>query len=170
MTATVHRDELNMTSDYVPPRTAPEQPLTRLLERQGSASPGSGVRRLLRPRRPPASRRVSAGGPGVDSAMYQLLVSFTVQPDHRDDFVRAARKVARDSLANEPGSRRLEVIADEKNPDLFYLDEVYTDAKAFNTHAEGPYFGAFFGEVSGYAEGPTWLMRGNVAGEEAAAG
>ena len=94
--------------------------------------------------------------------MYQFLVSFTVQPKHRDDFIRAAHKTARDSLANEPGSRRFEVIADAENPNLFYLNEVYADLDAFNVHASGPYFGAFFAEASTYAEGPTWLMRGNL--------
>jgi quinol monooxygenase YgiN len=88
-------------------------------------------------------------------------------PDHRDDFVRAAKKTARDSLANEPGSERFEVIADEQNPDVFYLNEVYADADAFNTHAGGPYFGAFFAEASNYAEGPNWLMRGNLVGDKA---
>ena len=34
-------------------------------------------------------------------------------------------------LANEPGSHRFEVIADEENPDVFYLNEVYADADAF---------------------------------------
>lgn len=101
--------------------------------------------------------------------MYQFLVSFTVQPDHRDDFVQAAAKTARDSLANEPGAHRFEVIADEANPDLFYLNEVYADVEAFNAHAGGPYFGAFFTEASAYAEGPTWLMRGNVVGGKAVA-
>ena len=100
--------------------------------------------------------------------MYQFLVSFTVQPEHRDDFVRAAKKTARDSLENEPGSHRFEVIADEKNPDLFYLNEVYADLDAFNTHAGGPYFSAFFAEAGTYAEGPTWLMRGNLIGDSAA--
>ncbi|AWS43229.1 putative quinol monooxygenase [Streptosporangium sp. 'caverna'] len=100
--------------------------------------------------------------------MYQFLVSFTVRPEHRDDFVRVAKKTARDSLANEPGSHRFEVIADEKNPDLFYLNEVYADLDAFNTHAGGPYFGAFFAEAGTYAEGPTWLMRGNLIADSAA--
>ncbi|MFD3587583.1 putative quinol monooxygenase [Streptomyces sp. NPDC058683] len=94
--------------------------------------------------------------------MYQFLVSFTVQPEHRDDFVRAAGRTARDSLANEPGSHRFEVIADEENADVFYLNEVYADADAFEAHAGGPYFAAFFAEASAYAAGPTWLMRGNV--------
>jgi (4S)-4-hydroxy-5-phosphonooxypentane-2,3-dione isomerase len=101
--------------------------------------------------------------------MYEFVVSFTVQPEHRDDFVRLAKKSARDSLANEPGSHRLEVIADEKNPDLFYLNEVYSDSDAFTAHTQGPYFGAFYAEASAYAEGPTWLMRGNLISDEAAA-
>jgi quinol monooxygenase YgiN len=101
--------------------------------------------------------------------MYQFLVSFTVQPEHHDDFVRAAKKTAHDSLANEPGSHRFEVLADEQNPDLYYLNEVYADVDAFNAHAGGPYFGAFFTEVSPYAEGPTWLMKGNLIGDEATA-
>ncbi|MFE7168413.1 putative quinol monooxygenase [Streptomyces sp. NPDC057616] len=100
--------------------------------------------------------------------MYQFLVSFTVQPEHRDDFVRAARRTARDSLANEPGSHRFEVIADEENDDVFYLNEVYADVDAFDAHVGGPYFAAFFAEASAYAEGPTWLMRGTVVGDRAA--
>jgi autoinducer 2-degrading protein len=95
-------------------------------------------------------------------AMYQFVVSFTVQPARRDDFVKAAQRVARDSLANEPGSHRFEVVADEENPDLYYLNEVYADVEAFAAHAEGPYFKEFFAEASAYAEGPTWLMKGNV--------
>ncbi|MFG2305606.1 putative quinol monooxygenase [Actinacidiphila glaucinigra] len=101
--------------------------------------------------------------------MYQFLVSFTVRPDHRADFVRAARKTARDSLASEPGSHRFEVIADEENPDVFYLNEVYADVEAFNTHATGPHFAAFFAEAAAYAEGPTWLMRGNHVDDGAVA-
>lgn len=72
-------------------------------------------------------------------------------------------------LAHEPGSHRFEVIADAENPAVFYLNEVYADIAAFETHAAGPYFGAFFAEASAYAEGPTWLMRGTLVGENAAA-
>ncbi len=100
--------------------------------------------------------------------MYQFVVSFTVQPDRRDDFVRVARQTARDSLANEPGSHRFELIADQDNPNLFYLNEVYADLDAFNAHAGGPYFGAFFAEASAYAEGPNWLMKGTLVGDKAA--
>ncbi|WP_326565171.1 putative quinol monooxygenase [Amycolatopsis rhabdoformis] len=101
--------------------------------------------------------------------MYQFLVSFTVQPGHRDDFVRVARKTGADSLANEPGSLRFEVIADEDDPNVFYLNEVYADVAAFNAHAQGPYFGAFFAEATTFAEGPVWLMKGDLVETGAAA-
>ena len=59
------------------------------------------------------------------------------------------------------------VIADEADPNVFYLNEVYADVDAFKAHAEGPYFGAFFTEASVYAQGPTWLMKGNLVGDNA---
>ncbi|USX54367.1 putative quinol monooxygenase [Lentzea sp. HUAS12] len=74
-----------------------------------------------------------------------------------------ARRTAEASLANEPGSLRVEVIADEEDPDLFCHNEVYADVDAFNAHVSGPHFGAFSTEASAYAQGPAWLMRGTVA-------
>ncbi|WP_440557363.1 putative quinol monooxygenase [Streptomyces sp. SCPE 10] len=94
--------------------------------------------------------------------MYTFLASFTVHPDHRDDFVDIALKTGRDSLANEPGSKDFTVVADEADPNLFYLNETYADEAAFRAHTEGPYFTTFFAEASKYAEGPTWLMKGNI--------
>ncbi|SDK49661.1 autoinducer 2-degrading protein [Glycomyces sambucus] len=94
--------------------------------------------------------------------MYQFLVAFTVEPDRRDDFVAAALKTGRDSLADEPGSIRFEVLADETDPNRFYLNEVYRDLDALNAHAAGPHFAAFFAEATAYAQGPEWLMKGRL--------
>lgn len=101
--------------------------------------------------------------------MYQFVVSFTVPPERRTDFVHAAQKTARDSLANEPGSLRFEVIADEANPGVVYLNELYADEAAFDAHAAGPYFGAFFAEAGAYAQGPNWLMKGHPIEDDAVA-
>lgn len=100
--------------------------------------------------------------------MYQFVVSFDVQPEHRDDFIRAAQRSGRDALENEPGALRFEILADPENPDVVYLNEAYADLDAFNTHASGPYFAAFYADVSAYAEGPTFLMRANLVAEQAA--
>ena len=54
--------------------------------------------------------------------------------------------------------------------DKGYLDRTGSGGKlSFDTHAGGPYLGAFFAEASTYAEGPTWLMRGSVVGDKAVA-
>jgi (4S)-4-hydroxy-5-phosphonooxypentane-2,3-dione isomerase len=88
--------------------------------------------------------------------MYQLLVAFTVRPEHDADFIRAAQKTAHDSVVDEPGTQRIEVIRDEQNPNLFYLNEVYADVAAFDAHAGGRHFAAFFEEARAWATGPAW--------------
>lgn len=92
--------------------------------------------------------------------MYHIAVSFNVPPERRQDFIDAALEDGRESAANEPGTRRFELIADEGDQSKFYLDEAYDDLDAFNVHAEGDYFKAFFAAISAYAEGPTWLIKG----------
>jgi (4S)-4-hydroxy-5-phosphonooxypentane-2,3-dione isomerase len=92
--------------------------------------------------------------------MYHVAVYFDVQPEHRQDFINASLKDGRDSGANEPGTLRFELIQDESNPDRFYLNEGYESAEAFETHANGEYFKAFFAEITPYVQGPVFLIRG----------
>lgn len=92
--------------------------------------------------------------------MYHIVVHFDVEPDRRADFIAAALEDGRNS-ADEPGTRRFELIVDEENPNRFYLDEAYDDAAAFAAHAEGPHFARFFQLIESYVEGPTWHVRGS---------
>jgi catechol 2,3-dioxygenase-like lactoylglutathione lyase family enzyme/quinol monooxygenase YgiN len=64
--------------------------------------------------------------------MYTIAVSFKIPHEHREDFIKAALKDGRDSGANEPGTLRFELIADETDPNTFYLNEAYEDLDAFN--------------------------------------
>lgn len=98
--------------------------------------------------------------------MYTIVVRFEVPDDRREDFIDASLENSRNSGREEPGTLRFELIADEENPNSFYLNEAYTDAAAFQTHADGPNFKRFFERISPYAEGPTWLVKGNVVTEE----
>ncbi len=93
--------------------------------------------------------------------MYNIAVSFNIAPEHRQDFIDAALKDGRESGANEPGTRRFELIVDEADPNKFYLNEAYDDLAAFDAHADGPYFKEFFAAIGDYAEGPAWLIKGN---------
>jgi quinol monooxygenase YgiN len=93
--------------------------------------------------------------------MYNVAVSFNIPSEHREDFINAALKDGRDSGANEPGTHRFELIVDETDPNKFYLNEAYEDLDAFNVHAAGEYFKEFFAAIEAYADGPTWLIKGN---------
>lgn len=99
--------------------------------------------------------------------MYHVAVHFDVAPENQAAFIAASLKDGRDSAANEPGTRRFELIRDESDPNRFYLNEAYEDLAAFNVHAEGPYFKEFFDTIAPIAEGPVWLIRGSRIEDEA---
>jgi (4S)-4-hydroxy-5-phosphonooxypentane-2,3-dione isomerase len=101
--------------------------------------------------------------------MYHVAVHFDVPAERRDDFIVAALEDGRNSAADEPGTRRFELIEDAELPNRFYLNEAYADAEAFAVHADGPHFARFFELVKDFAEGPTWLIKGTRIDEGAAA-
>jgi autoinducer 2-degrading protein len=93
--------------------------------------------------------------------MYILLVRFDIPAQYRETFIDAALEDGRESSVHEPGTLRFELVEDEAIPNRFYLSEAYVDAIAFNVHANGPYFAKFFQIISGFADGPHFLARGN---------
>ncbi|KZM75871.1 putative quinol monooxygenase [Nocardia terpenica] len=94
--------------------------------------------------------------------MYHVLVQFDVPPAKREEFIAAALGDANGSLANEPGTRRFEVIRDENNPNRVYLDEVYDSAEAFETHCQGEAIERFYELIDNYAYGPNFLFKGHT--------
>lgn len=102
--------------------------------------------------------------------MYHIAVSFDVPAERREEFIAAALKDGRDSAADEPGTRRFELIVDADDPNRFYLNEAYDDEAAFDVHAEGPHFARFFEVVQGFAKGPEWLIKGTRVEPEEGAG
>jgi quinol monooxygenase YgiN len=94
--------------------------------------------------------------------VYAIAVYFDIPPAHHADFIAAALEDGRNSGRDEPGTRRFELIRADENPNCFYLNEAYADAAAFDLHAKGPHFAAFFAQIASYADGPHWLIRGMV--------
>jgi (4S)-4-hydroxy-5-phosphonooxypentane-2,3-dione isomerase len=92
--------------------------------------------------------------------MYHIASYFDVPADRREDFVAAAIEDGRDSVANEPGTLRFELIQDEKTPTRFYLDEAYADREAFEVHATGPHYAKFFSLIEGYLQSKCELIKG----------
>ncbi|WP_394428319.1 putative quinol monooxygenase [Streptomyces sp. SGAir0957] len=95
--------------------------------------------------------------------MYEVVVSFTVENDHRDAFRDAAVRARERILETEPGTERFDVVADEWNPSRFYVLEAYADERAFRTHVEAPPAKEFLAEVQRYAAGPDFVLRGSTS-------
>jgi autoinducer 2-degrading protein len=72
--------------------------------------------------------------------MFTLFVKFTVDPQGRDTLMNAFIEDGKESLNNEPGTLRFDVIEDSSNPNVFFLYEIYNDETAFSEHTKGePY-------------------------------
>ena len=72
--------------------------------------------------------------------MHVLIVRLTVKQDHIDDFIKASIADGSNSLQNEPGCHRFDIIQDETNPKLFGFTEEYSDEAAFEHHKTTPHF------------------------------
>jgi (4S)-4-hydroxy-5-phosphonooxypentane-2,3-dione isomerase len=73
---------------------------------------------------------------------FAIVVSFTLKPSVRDEFLRLVRENAAQSVAMEPGCYRFDVMTAEESDDVL-LYEIYADADAFNHHVETAHFKRF---------------------------
>jgi autoinducer 2-degrading protein len=94
--------------------------------------------------------------------VYVILAPIQIKPERRDAFVAAMIEDARDSVANEPGCLRFDVIQDAGDPNRIWVYEVYTDAEAFDAHTKTPHFIKWKTTVDGWRdEGPKGALRGS---------
>lgn len=88
--------------------------------------------------------------------MYHVVAIFDVPAERHEDFVAAALADGRDSLANETGTQRFELIRvhaaeDEATANHFCLNEAYEDEAAFIDHMNGPYYKRFADFIGDFA-------------------
>lgn len=69
-----------------------------------------------------------------------VIVDFTTQPAHAEDFAVAIAENATRSVADEPGCHQFDVGRDPADPTAFFLYEVYEDDAAFQAHLASPHF------------------------------
>jgi autoinducer 2-degrading protein len=72
--------------------------------------------------------------------MLVIVVEFHVRPAFVDQFDRAIVANAIASRETEPGCRQFDVCRDPRDPQLFYLYELYDDAAAFDAHCRTAHF------------------------------
>lgn len=85
--------------------------------------------------------------------MYILMVRLKVKRDHIDGFIKASIADATNSVLNELGCRRFDIIQDETESALFAFTEVYNDEAAFEHHKTTQHFKAWDSTVKPMLDG-----------------
>lgn len=75
--------------------------------------------------------------------MFVVTVTFDVNPDHSDSFMRAMLQQATDSLEREIDCHVFEVCVGTDDLTCVYLYEKYSDAAAFDAHLQSAHFQSF---------------------------
>ena len=85
--------------------------------------------------------------------MYVVCVHVHVKPENRDDFIRASRENASNTI-QEPGNLRFDVIQQTDDPNRFMLYEVYRDESAMQAHKETAHYAAWRDAVGDWMAEP----------------
>lgn len=81
--------------------------------------------------------------------MFVNLVKFIVSLEYRTPLINALMEDGQNSLRDEPGTIRFDIIQDDKNPNFLFLYEVYKDEAAFEAHKAGPHYKRFMMKFTG---------------------
>jgi autoinducer 2-degrading protein len=90
--------------------------------------------------------------------MLAIWVKARVKPEQRQRFLQAIEQDALGSERDEPGCLRFNVLQDEKDPDVYYFFEVYTDPAALDAHRAAPHY-VVWRAAADTLEGPTEAIR-----------
>jgi quinol monooxygenase YgiN len=85
-----------------------------------------------------------------------------VKPERREDAVRLARDVARETV-KEPGCRSYRFWADLEDPGLFFVFEEWEDADALTRHFTTPHMQVFMTKIPDLVAGAPEIKRYEVA-------
>jgi quinol monooxygenase YgiN len=72
--------------------------------------------------------------------MIVLVVELRAAPRHEADLLGAGMQDARDSMSNEPGCVRFDVVQDTEDAGHIWFYEVYRDQAALDAHRTMPHF------------------------------
>ena len=92
--------------------------------------------------------------------VYTIFVTFQVQAEHRDDFIKATMDDARGAMGTEPGCVRFDILRDEEDPNKVHLYEVYKDKAALDAHGQTPHLLKWRETTKDWRAGPSVVSRG----------
>ena len=85
--------------------------------------------------------------------MLAIWVKVKIKPSMREQFLKAIEADALASERDEPGCLRFNVLQDEKDENVYYFYEVYTDQAALDAHRKTRHY-ATWRDVADVLEGP----------------
>ena len=90
--------------------------------------------------------------------MLAMWVKVRIKPDQRERFLKAIEIDALGSEKDEPGCLRFNVLQDQKDANVYYFYEVYTDEAALEKHRAMPHYAVWRGAADSL-DGPTEATR-----------
>ena len=85
--------------------------------------------------------------------MLCIFATIQIKPGFADKFSEASFGFARDSVRDELGCFRFDVLQDSSDPNRFHLYEVFEDDAALQAHATTPHFKEWIGPVRDWFDG-----------------
>jgi len=76
-------------------------------------------------------------------ARYVITVDFYLHAGTLEPFLRLIKENAHQSVADEPGCHRFDVLIEKGAPDHIVLYEIYEDRAAFDLHVKSRHFAQF---------------------------
>ena len=70
--------------------------------------------------------------------MYVVIAPIEIKAGYKEQYVKELIDDARDSLKDEPGCLRFDIIQDAAEPNRIWLYEVFKDQAAFQAHTQTP--------------------------------
>ncbi len=90
--------------------------------------------------------------------MFIVHIHVNVRPERLEDFIRATRENAANSL-KEPGVKRFDVYQEESSPSHFVLEEIYVNQEAANSHKDTDHYKIWRNTVNDMMAEPRHTVR-----------
>jgi quinol monooxygenase YgiN len=93
--------------------------------------------------------------------MFAVIVKVRIKPEHREEFIEAMLADGRGSVQKEPGCLLFNIVADNADPNLLHLYEVYVSEQAFERHKETPHFKTWLETTREWLAAPLDISTGS---------
>jgi quinol monooxygenase YgiN len=92
--------------------------------------------------------------------MIGICAQFTCQAGKNAEFEKLLSEFATTVKANEPGALVYQFCQDKKNPDNYFMLELYANQEALDAHGKTDYMAALVGQIGPFLAGAPVITQG----------